>query len=117
MSDIKELTDLIVEFRHARDWEKFHNIKDLALSLVLESSEVLELFQWKSEMEVKELLNNNNNNKLADELADVLYWVLLMAHDAGIDLKDAVYKKMIENKQKYPVEKSKGNHKKYNELN
>lgn len=115
MSDMKDLARQITEFRDARDWKQFHRPKDLALSLVLESGEVLELFQWKNESEALEVVETKKED-LSDELADVLYWVLLMGEDFGIDLKGALEKKMAKNNAKYPVEKAKGSSKKYTEL-
>jgi NTP pyrophosphatase (non-canonical NTP hydrolase) len=115
MSDLEEFQRRIVAFRDARDWKQFHNPKDMAISLVLEASEVIELFQWKTPEEIQKDLKENKDN-LAEELADVLYWVLLMSHDLDIDLADVFVKKMQKNEEKYAVDKSKGNHKKYTEL-
>lgn len=114
-SDIAQLTDKIIKFRDERDWKQFHNPKDVALSLVLESVEVLEHFQWKDKKEVRLYLTSNIND-VAEELADVLYWVLLMCNDLGIDIKNALEFKLEKNKQKYPIEKTKGKHTKYNKL-
>jgi len=115
MSDIADLQKRIVDFRDARDWKQFHNPKDMAISLVLEAAEVIEHFQWKTPEEIQNHLDKNKDD-LSGELTDVLYWVLLMAHDLDIDLTKAFEKKMSENEVKYSVEKSKGNHKKYSEL-
>jgi NTP pyrophosphatase (non-canonical NTP hydrolase) len=115
MPDLTDLTKKIIAFRDARDWKQFHNPKDLALSLVLEASEVMEHFQWKSPKEIEEYVKTNKAD-IGEELADVLYWVLLMSHDLGIDIKDALLKKIEKNEAKYPVEKAKGSHKKYNQL-
>jgi len=113
--EIKELQKLIVKFRDARDWKQFHNPKDLALSLTLEAAEVLEHFQWKSKEEIEEYVVTRKY-KIAEELADVFYWILLMSHDLKIDLPEALKEKMKENEKKYPVEKARGSHKKYTEL-
>jgi dCTP diphosphatase len=115
MSDLINLQKQIVEFRDARDWKQFHNPKDLAISLVLEASEVLEHFQWKSPEEIKKYIASNKSD-IAEELADTLYWILLMAHDLDIDIIKASEQKMAKNDKKYSVEKAKGNHKKYTEL-
>jgi dCTP diphosphatase len=115
MSDISDLQKRIVEFRDARDWKQFHNPKDMAISLVLEAAEVIEHFQWKTPEEIQKHLTKNKDD-LSGELTDVLYWVLLMAHDLDIDLDKAFEAKMAENEAKYSIEKSKGNHKKYSEL-
>jgi dCTP diphosphatase len=115
MKDIADITQRIVAFRDARDWKQFHNPKDLAISLALEAAEVLEHFQWKDAEEMQRYVAEHND-VVAEELADVLYWVLLMAHDLDIDLHDAVDKKMAQNEAKYPVEKAKGKHTKYTRL-
>lgn len=115
MGEIVELQQKVVQYRDARDWKQFHNAKDLALSLVLEATEVLEHFQWKNPEEIEAYLKTNKDD-IGEELADVLYWVLLASHDFNIDIVKAFNKKMIQNKKKYPVKKAKGSHKKYTEL-
>ena len=115
MSDIKKLTEHVINFRDARDWKQFHNPKDVALSMVLEASELMEHFQWKTVHEVEGYIKKNKK-AISEELADVLYWVLLMSHDLGIDVKDALIKKLAKNKKKYPVKKAKGKHTKYDRL-
>lgn len=118
MTDHNDLTDLqrrIITFRDARDWQQFHNPKDLTISLMLEVAELLEHFQWKSTAEMQEHLRCHKQD-ISEELADVFYWVLLIAHDFDIDLADAVRHKMAKNEAKYPADKTKGNHKKYTEL-
>jgi NTP pyrophosphatase (non-canonical NTP hydrolase) len=115
MNTPESLLARILAFRAARDWKQFHNPKDMALSLVLESAEVLEHFQWKNGAEMEEYVRAHKA-EIGEELADALYWVLLMAHDMEIDVFDALAKKMDKNEAKYPVEKAKGSHKKYNEL-
>ncbi len=109
---LAEFKSRIVAFVQARDWEQFHQPKDVAISLALEAAELLEHFQWKSPEEIGTHLQSNKND-VADELVDVLYWVILMAHYFDIDLGDAFERKMSENEQKYPVEKAKGKHAKY----
>jgi len=115
MSDIKQLTKKIIAFREARDWKQFHNPKDVALSLVLEATELLEHFQWKNPKEVLAHVKSHKS-EISEELADVLYWVLLMSHDLGIDIKKALAGKIEKNTRKYPVEKARGKHTKYNKL-
>jgi NTP pyrophosphatase (non-canonical NTP hydrolase) len=112
---LRELTELVLRFRDERDWKQFHTPKDLALSLSLEAAEVLELFQWKNGEELEKHLRENRQ-RLGEELSDVLYWLLLMAHDNKIDLSAAFRKKMRQNEKKYPAAKSKGSSKKYTEL-
>ncbi len=114
-SDLQKLQNLVTKFRDERDWKQFHNPKDMSLSLVLEAAELMEHFQWKSSEEVIKHIRNHRK-EIGDELADILYWVLLMSHDLNIDIKDALEKKLIVAKRKYPVEKAKGNHRKYTEL-
>lgn len=111
-TDIQKLTDLIVEFNIKRDWKQFHNPKDLALSLTLEAAEVLELFQWKNPAEIEKFIKTNKKD-ISEELADVFYWVLLMAFYQKIDIAKALRAKMKENNKKYPAKKVKGKHNKY----
>lgn len=113
--EIKDLTKKIIEFRDARDWKQFHKPKDLAISLLIEASEVLEHFQWKSEAEIEEYVKKYKN-EIAEELADVFNYLLLMAHDLGIDLIEAERNKIEKSEKKYPIEKAKGKHTKYNKL-
>lgn len=115
MPNIEELTKRIIAFREGRDWKQFHNAKDLAISLTLEASEVLEHFQWKSKEEIEKYIKTNKDD-IGEELADVLYCVLLLSHDLDVDILDAMDKKLKKNELKYPVEKSKGRNVKYNKL-
>jgi NTP pyrophosphatase (non-canonical NTP hydrolase) len=112
---IESLQKRIIDFRNKRDWKQFHNPKDIALSLVLEATEVLEHFQWKNDKEVREHVTSHKE-EIGEELSDVLYWVLLMSHDLNIDIADALERKIDKNEQKYPVEKAKGTAKKYSDL-
>ncbi|MFA6004889.1 MAG: nucleotide pyrophosphohydrolase [Patescibacteria group bacterium] len=114
-TELAVLTKKIIEFRDKRNWKQFHNPKDLALSLVLEAGEVMEHFQWKSPQEIDAYIKTNKSD-IGEELADVLYWVLLMSHDLDLDIVEAVEKKMEKNEKHYPVEKAKGSHKKYTEI-
>lgn len=115
MSDIKQLTEKIKKFVNDRDWEQFHNPKDLALSLVLEATEVMEHFQWKSETHA-EAHARANQEEIADELADVACYLFELADHLKIDLPQAIDSKLAKNALKYPVAKSKGNITKYNKL-
>lgn len=115
MTKVKDLQEEVIKFRDKRDWKKFHNPKDSAVALVFEAVEVLECFRWKDEEEIKEYLEKHKD-KVGDELSDVLFWVLLMSHDLGLDIVKAFHRKMKENAQKYPVRKSKGKNIKYTEL-
>lgn len=113
-SDIADLQKMIHEFVDDRDWDQFHNPKDLAVSLTLEAAEVLEHFQWKNDAEMREHVLTRRDD-VGEELADVLYWVLLLSNKIDLDLTEAFTRKMSQNVAKYPVEKAKGNHKKYTE--
>lgn len=101
MSDIQELTEDILKFRNERGWKNSHTPKNSAISLSLEAAELLEHFQWK---DGEDLLKDIKRNKkhIGDELADVLYWVLLMAYDLEIDLRKSFKRKMRKNAKKYP---------------
>ncbi len=112
MSDLQRLTERLLKFRDDRDWKQFHNPKDQILSLCLEAAEVLELVQWKNGAEMEAHLRANKS-ALADELSDVLGWVLLIAHDQGIDLADAMARKIAKNEVKYPIDQAKGRADKY----
>ena len=109
MSDIKEITEALIKFRNERDWEQFHNPKDLAVALSIEASELLENFLWKSHEEA-------DKGKVKEELADVIAYSLLLAEKYGFDVKDILLNKIKKNGEKYPIEKAKGTAKKYNEL-
>lgn len=115
MQTIDELIKKIIAFRDVRDWKKFHNPKDLSISLVLEANEVMEHFQWKNKKEIEKYIKTNKID-IGEELADVLYWVLLLGHDLKIDVLEALEKKILKNEEKYPVEKTRGRHTKYNKL-
>lgn len=109
MSEIKALTDKLIEFRDQRDWEQFHNPKDLAVALNIEAGELLEAFLWKKPEDAKA-------DKVKEELADVIAYALLLADKYNFDVVDIVSEKIEQNGKKYPVDKAKGTAKKYNEL-
>lgn len=115
MSEFKKITAKIKKFRDERDWKQFHNHKDMALSLVLEASEVLEHFQWKKPSEV-EAHARDCKNEIADELADVAMYLFELADNLKIDLSKAIVSKMAKNAKKYPISKARGKHTKYNKL-
>ena len=115
MADLKTLAEKVIAFRDERDWKQFHNPKDVALSLMLEAAEVIELFQWQ-EGESVHATAEKKKAELAEELADVLYYTLLMAHDLQIDLASALIAKLKKNAEKYPADKARGSNKKYTEL-
>lgn len=100
MSDIEVLTQKLIEFRDERNWEQFHNSKDLALAISIEAGELLELFLWKGNEDA-------DNEKLKEELADIFSFAILLAHKHGFDIKKIVLDKIEANAKKYPVEKAK----------
>jgi dCTP diphosphatase len=112
---LEDLQKMIRRFCDDRDWDQFHNPKDLSISLALEAAEVMEHFQWKN---AEEMAKHSTEHKedIGEEIADVFYWVLLLANKLDIDLVEAFQKKMAKNAAKYPVHKAKGSHKKYTEL-
>lgn len=109
MSDIKTLQSEILAFRDARDWAQFHNAKDLAAGLSIEAGELLECFLWKKPEDA-------DPEKIREELADVLVYALLIAHQAKIDVPEAIRAKLKANAAKYPVDKAKGRADKYDKL-
>ena len=115
MSEIEFLTQKIVKFRDERDWKQFHTPKDLAMDIVIEASELLEIFLWKKEKDLWQVVDEKKD-RIAEELADVFITALLFAHDMGLDVAEIVERKLEINERKYPVEKCKGKNKKYNEL-
>jgi NTP pyrophosphatase (non-canonical NTP hydrolase) len=114
---LDELTNRLLQFRDARDWRRFHSLKDLILSLNLEASELLELTQWKSETDFEsEAANEAMRRRLAEECSDVLLYLLLIAERTGIDIQVAAAQKIAVNEIKYPVEKARGTAAKYTEF-
>lgn len=109
MTDIQQLIQQIRDFRDARDWQQFHNSKDLALALNIESAELLELFLWKGNEEA-------DSDRLKEELADVFMYALLLADKHDFDVRQIIEDKIKINNQKYPVDKAKGTAKKYSDL-
>lgn len=109
MSDIKNLQQQIAQFSEERDWDQFHNGKDLAIGLSIEASELLEAFLWKAPEDV-------NVEKVKEELADVFNYALQIASKYDLDVKQIVEEKLAKNAAKYPVEKAKGVATKYDEL-
>jgi NTP pyrophosphatase (non-canonical NTP hydrolase) len=117
MSDILALSEAIRAFRDARDWRQFHTLRNLITSLNLEAAELLELTQWKSDVEVEALPSEPQAAEaLRDECADILLYLLLIADKAGIDLAAAARAKLEKNELKYPVDKAYGSRAKYTEL-
>ena len=108
----QETIDMILKFRDDRDWKQFHNPKDLAISISLESAELLEVFQWSG----SDVSGDNKKDKIKEELADVINYCVLMADACNLDIDQIVQDKIKKNNEKYPVEKAKGKSEKYSEL-
>ena len=108
-TEIEEIIDRLIKFRDERNWEQFHNSKDLALALSIEAAELTELFLWKGAEDV-------NVEKLKEELADVFIYAFLLAKKHDLDVRDIVINKIKINSEKYPAEKAKNSAKKYHEL-
>ena len=108
----QETIDMVLKFRDDRNWRQFHNPKDLAISVSLEASELLEIFQWSGD----DLVCENKREKIKEELADVLNYCILMADACGLDLDEIIQAKVKRNSEKYPVELAFGNKAKYTEL-
>ena len=104
---MEEVKAAVVKFTKDRDWDQFHSPANLAKSIAIESGELLECFQWN---------DNYDKERVCKELADVVNYAILLADKLDVKLEDIVMKKLEENSKKYPVEKSKGNSKKYTEL-
>jgi len=103
----KETIRKIIDFRNSRDWKQFHTGENLAKSIAIEAAELLEEFQWQN--------TERNLDNLKKELADILIYCILMADAYALDIEKIILEKLEENELKYPVEKSKGSSKKYNE--
>lgn len=104
-----EIIQALLKFRNDRDWEQFHNPKDLAIAISVEAGELLELYLWKDHEEAK-------REKVKEELADIFAYAFLLAEKYDFDVQDIVLEKIKKNGEKYPVEKAKGTAKKYTEL-
>ena len=109
MESIKHIISELIKFRNERDWEQFHNSKDLALAISIEAAELNELFLWKKAEDV-------NIDKLKDELADVFAYAFLLAEKYNLNVQEIVLQKIKQNAEKYPVDKARGNATKYDEL-
>jgi dCTP diphosphatase len=114
---VSALRQEVERFRDERDWLKFHNPKDLSIALSIESSELEEMFLWKNEDEVKRLLKDNNQQeRVEEEMADIGIYLLSLSSVLNMDLSDAIGRKLALNSRKYPITKSKGSSRKYDEL-
>lgn len=117
MTPFPSILKKIKKFRDERDWKKFHNPKDMAEAIVIEASELLELFLWKNKEESLNFIKNKKNKEeVSDEFADVMWFLIEFADNWGIDIEEAISKKLLKNAKKYPVHKSKGIATKYTKL-
>lgn len=110
--DFEQASQKALSFREERDWAQFHNPKDLAISISLEAAELLELFQWTG----TDLEASDRRDQMADELADVLIYSVYLADRLGLNPGDIMASKIEKNEAKYPVDKSRGNARKYDQL-
>jgi NTP pyrophosphatase (non-canonical NTP hydrolase) len=114
---ISLLKRMVKDFVEERNWGKYHNSKDIAISIALEAAELMELFQWKGQQEVLDMLKNQEKLvRVKEELADIMILCLNMANVLDVDVSQAIAEKIDKNKAKYPVELVKGNYRKYTEL-
>lgn len=116
-TNLNELKKLVKEFCDERDWDQYHNAKELAIGIVTEAAELLDIFRFKSEEEIDKMFEKDNKRKeITEEMSDVLYFVLRMAQRYDIDITSEFRKKLDKNREKYPTEKARGCNKKYTEF-
>lgn len=116
-TSISELRKEVACFIRERDWEQYHNPKDLAVSISIESAELLEKFQWKDGEEIRSLVENEKElGEIREEVADIVIYSLSLSNRLNFDLSQAILEKLEKNKRKYPVEKAKGKADKYTKL-
>lgn len=116
MSEINKLQEEIKKFCTERDWDQFHNAKDLAIGISTEAAELLDIFRFKSIEEIEEIFTNKGRDKIEEELSDILFFVFRFAQVYNINLHNSLLEKIEKNKKKYPLSKSKGSNKKYTEF-
>lgn len=114
--DLSQIRRDLAAFASDRDWDRFHSVRNLSLAMVGEVGELAELLQWIDDQEISRFLASGGRERLGEELSDILFYLVRLADIADVDLERAVRAKLGENSLKYPIEKSKGNAKKYNEL-
>ena len=114
-NDLKSITEKIIQFRDARQWGQYHDPKNLSQALGIEAAELQEIFLWKTSEESRNL-SQKDIPRVSEEIADIFIYLTYLCHEFKIDLFDVTLKKIEKNAVKYPVEKSKGSNKKYNEL-
>ncbi|MEM3772036.1 MAG: nucleotide pyrophosphohydrolase [Candidatus Micrarchaeia archaeon] len=113
---VKELKDKVQKFCEDRDWDQFHNAKDLAIGISTEASELLDLFRFKSQDDIDKMMQDpTKRERIGEELADVIYFTFRFAQRFNFDISEELDKKLRKNNEKYPIEKAKGSNKKYDE--
>lgn len=116
-TNVNELKEKVKQFCDDRDWDQYHNAKELTIGIITEASELLQHFRFKSEQQVEDMFKNEvKRRELTEEMADVLYFLLRLAQRYNIDLTTELTNKLQKNELKYPVEKAKGSNKKYTEF-
>ena len=115
MDEFKALQQKVIAFRDARDWSQFHDPKNLAEGLSIEAAELMENFLWKTTEQSRQL-SDTERARVKDELADIFVFLMVLSHELDIDLFSETHRKIDQNAQKYPVDKAKGNCKKYTDL-
>ena len=115
MRELEELRDRLRQFSTARDWEQFHSPKNLAMALSAEAGELLEVFQWLTEEQSRNL-EPKAMEAVSEEIADVLLYLVRLGDQLGVDPVAAAQRKLAENERKYPADKARGNARKYTEL-
>ena len=116
-TSVSVLKEKVTKFRDERNWLKFHNPKDLSIALSIEAAELQELFLWKDEQSSKRVRKDTKRmERIEEEMADIGIYLLSLADVLDVDLSEALIRKLAQNALKYPIVKSKGSSKKYNEL-
>ena len=114
---IRQLKQTVKEYCEERDWDQYHNPKDLAIGVITEAAELLEHFRFKSEKEMDKMLaDQKKKGEISDEISDVLMFIIRFAQKYDIDIAESFQRKMDQNTKKYPIDKAKGSNKKYDEL-
>lgn len=115
-TNINEMKEKVKKFCEDRDWDQYHNAKELTIGMVTEASELLQHFRFKSEEQINEMFKNElKRQEISEEMADVLFFVVRLAQRYNLDLTTELNNKMQKNAEKYPIEKAKGCNKKYSE--
>ena len=115
--DTKKIQKILRDFAKKRDWEQFHSLKNLAISINLEASELLEIFQWEDDKKINSQIKKNDFKKnISDEVADIILYILRFSDIAGINIEKSCINKIKKNEKKYPIVLSKGKSTKYNKL-